>query len=113
VNAFKPGFNNEYVPVNTYLAYAAGPPEADGQRQTIRQFACKNPGCDRFACTASAEWCSCYCCPACAAGGGHTTDCNTHIAEMRARLVPGAPVIDSEEYGRELRAQMTGRRFGA
>jgi hypothetical protein len=84
---FAPGFNNDYDPkVKQFLCYhLPGPPVETVSLGTYRR--CKNPSCDRFACTASAEGYSAFCCPACAQGKAHTTDCDRCIGGMRSRLV--------------------------
>lgn len=86
-DAFAPGLNNDYdhKPKLFLCWYPPGPPLEPvilGTHQT-----CKNPACDRFACTASAPGYSQFCCPACAQGKPHTGNCDTYIVQMRRRLV--------------------------
>jgi hypothetical protein len=84
---FAPGFNNDFDPrVKQFLCYhPPGPPTEMVILGTYQ--ACKNPRCDRFACTASAAGYSLFCCPACAQCKQHTTDCNNYIQGMRSRIV--------------------------
>jgi hypothetical protein len=93
-NKFKPGFDNSAVNVKVYSAFAFGP-EPVGKRYIVHFYACKKSECDRFACTASAEWCSQFCCLGCASGTGCTEDCDKYIGSMRAQLIPGVPTMES------------------
>jgi hypothetical protein len=82
---FASGFNNDYDPsVRRFLVFSPpGPPHEPvklGERYT-----CK--ACERAQCTASAQWCSQFCCPGCASGEGHTTECNRIHADMLTRIV--------------------------
>lgn len=76
-------------PVQTFPAYAE--PVKPGS-QIIEFYACKNPKCDRFACTASAEGYAEFCCVPCSIGARHSRGCNLAIEGMRARLVTPQPV---------------------
>lgn len=85
-NTFKAGFNNDGdYDSRRYLAYAApGPPVSNS---TLEYIGCKNPDCERYSCTASAMWCSKFCCPHCASGMGHTPECDESLVYMKSLLI--------------------------
>lgn len=87
---------NDPVNVPVYRAYAFGPGPIESNTVTT-YLGCKRKGCERFACTASAERCSYFCCPACFDGTGHTSKCDENFPPMLARMVPGAAVKMSNE----------------
>lgn len=101
---FKAGFDNSDTNVKTFAVYDR-PLIAPLSDSGNRHYACKNQECDRYACTASAEWCSKFCCPDCASGEGHTSACNEHIGGMREQLIPDAPVVDLYDLYPHLKAK--------
>lgn len=81
-------------PVKIFQAFA-GPGTPD--YPIIEFYACKNPQCDRFACTASAPGYSEFCCPSCSIGGSHTRGCDMAIGHMRARLVDKRSTVEKSQ----------------
>lgn len=98
---FAPGLNNSGWKPLWFISFAPGP-EPEAERQISSQTQCKGPACDRFSCVASAEWCSNFCCPGCAAGTGHTADCDKWFPSMLARVVPGFTPIPNDDFVRLL-----------
>ena len=84
--------------------------ESNGAARTVRGFAppgtpdcqimeyhlCKNPDCNRIACTASAPGYADFCCVPCSIGAPHSSGCDTAIVAIRARLLKVGAVEKSQ-----------------